>query len=83
MPNPRKQETQTTSDQTNEMGFYMYAKHTIPVLIVWQQLLEQAQSLAARLPDTGINPDKLAVLPLDDLVGTLAYLKRLKAEREA
>lgn len=49
----------------------------------WQPLLQQAQALAARLPDTGINPDKLALLPLDDLVGTLAHLKRLKAEREA
>ncbi len=48
----------------------------------WQALLQQAQSLAARLPDTGLTPDKMALLPLDDLAGTLAYLKRLKAERE-
>ena len=48
----------------------------------WQALLQQAQLLAARLPDIGLNPDKLSLLPLDDLVGTLAHLKRLKAERE-
>jgi Rha family phage regulatory protein len=32
----------------------------------WQLLLQQAQALAARLPDMGLNPDKLALLPLDD-----------------
>ena len=51
-------------------------------LTAWQHLLDQTQSLAARLPDTGLNPDKLAMLPLDDLVGTLAYLKGRKVERE-
>jgi len=48
----------------------------------WQQLLQQAQALAARLPDTGINPDKLALLSLDELLGVAAYLKRKYAERE-
>jgi hypothetical protein len=47
----------------------------------WQILLQQAQALAARQPDTGLNPDKLALLPLDDLVGTLAFLKRVYAEK--
>jgi len=54
-----------------------------PVMVVWQQILEQAQSLAARLPEIGLNPDRLALLPLDDLVGTLAYLKRFYAEKVA
>ncbi len=27
----------------------------------WQILLQQAQALAARLPDLGLNPDKLAI----------------------
>jgi len=48
----------------------------------WQQLLQQAQALAARLPDTGINPDKLALLSLDELLGVAACLKRKYAERE-
>jgi len=49
----------------------------------WQQLLKQAQALAARLPDMGLNPDKLALLPINDLVGILAFLKRLRSEQEA
>ena len=51
-------------------------------LTAWQQLLQQTQALAVKLPDMGLNPDKLALLPLDDLVGTMAFLKRLKAEQE-
>lgn len=51
-------------------------------MVVWKQMLTQAQALAARLPETGLNPDKLALLPLDELLGTLAFLKRLYAERE-
>jgi hypothetical protein len=49
----------------------------------WQLLLQQAQVLAVRLPDMGLNPDKLALLPLDDLLGVAAFLKRKYAEREA
>ena len=45
-------------------------------------LLQQAQALAARLPDMGLNPVKLALLPLDDLVGVAAFLKRKSVERE-
>jgi hypothetical protein len=52
------------------------------MMSVWQTLLTQSKTLAARLPDTGINLENLALLPFDDLVGTLAYLKRQKAERE-
>jgi hypothetical protein len=48
----------------------------------WQILLQQAQALATRLPDMGLNPDKLALLPLDDLLGVAAFLKRKYAERE-
>jgi hypothetical protein len=48
-----------------------------------QHILQQAQALAARLPEIGLNPDKLALLPLDDLMGVLAFLKRKHAEREA
>tara|TARA_R110001583_G_scaffold65264_1_gene188651 strand:+ start:3808 stop:3990 length:183 start_codon:yes stop_codon:yes gene_type:complete len=48
----------------------------------WQILLQQAQALAARLPDMGLNPEKLALLPLDDLLGVAAFLKRKTADRE-
>lgn len=48
----------------------------------WQILLQQAQALAARLPDMGLNPDKLALLPLDDLLGVAALLKRKSVERK-
>jgi hypothetical protein len=48
----------------------------------WQILLQQAQALAARLPDMGLNPDKLALLPLNDLLGVAALLKRKSVERE-
>tara|TARA_R110002050_G_scaffold57423_5_gene129279 strand:+ start:199970 stop:200152 length:183 start_codon:yes stop_codon:yes gene_type:complete len=53
-----------------------------PVMVVWQQVLDQAQSLAVRLPEIGLNPDKLASLTLDELVGVLAFLKRSYAEQE-
>ena len=49
----------------------------------WQHILQQAQALAARLPEIGLNPNKLASLPLNDLVGVLDFLKRKHAEREA
>ena len=48
----------------------------------WQMLLQQAQALAAKLPDMGLNPDKLALLPLDDFLGVAAFLKRKSVERE-
>jgi hypothetical protein len=51
-------------------------------LHLWQPLLLQAQALAARLPDMGLNPDKLALLPLNDLLGVAAFLKRKSAARE-
>jgi len=50
-------------------------------LTAWQHILQQAQALAARLPEIGLNPDKLASLPLNDLVGVLAFLKRSYAEK--
>jgi hypothetical protein len=55
---------------------------TASVMVGWQQILEQAQALAARLPEIGLSPDKLALLPFDELLGILAFLKRLYAERE-
>jgi len=48
----------------------------------WQHILQQAQALAARLPEIGLNPDKLALLPLNDLLGVLAFLNRKSAERK-
>jgi len=53
-----------------------------PVMVAWQYILIQTQALAARLPEAGLSPDNLALLPLDELLGTLAYLRRLFAERE-
>lgn len=50
-------------------------------LTSWQHILKHAQELAARLPEIGLNPDKLALLPLDDLMGVLAFLKRSYAEK--
>lgn len=50
-------------------------------LLAYKQLLVQVQELAAKLPDTGISSDDLALLPFDDLIGTLSYLKHLYAER--
>jgi len=49
----------------------------------WQHILQQAQALAARLPDMGITPDELTTYSLDDLLGTAAFLKGKSAEREA
>jgi len=49
--------------------------------LAWQHVLAQAQALAARLPETGLNPDKLALLPFNELVGSLAFLKRSYAEK--
>jgi hypothetical protein len=49
----------------------------------YQQLLTQTQAMAARLPETGLNPDSLVMMPLDELVSTLAFLKRYKADNES
>ena len=46
----------------------------------WQDFLVEAQELAVRMSSTELSSDKLASLSLDNLLGTLAYLKRLKAE---
>lgn len=51
--------------------------------IVWQRLLNQAQELALKMPELGIDADILALYPIDHLVGVLAFLKRLYAERQA
>mgnify|MGYP000420874127 CR=1 FL=1 len=53
-------------------------------LTAWQHILQQAQVLAARLPEMGLNHDTLVLLPpLNDLVGVLAFLKQSYAEKEA
>lgn len=46
----------------------------------WQHLLTQAQELATSMPETGLNPDKLAHVPYDHLVGITAYLKGRKSK---
>ena len=48
-----------------------------------QQLLSQAESMVFRLPEMGLKADSLAIMPIDQLVGTLAFLKRSYAERQA
>jgi hypothetical protein len=42
--------------------------------IFWKQV----RALAARLPDTGLTP----LIPLDELLSVVAFLKRKSAERE-
>ena len=50
-------------------------------LTAWQYILTEAQALAARLPEIGLNPDKIVLLALDDLLGVLTFLKRSYAEK--
>jgi hypothetical protein len=47
----------------------------------YYHLLSDTQMLAAKLPSRGLNPYKLALLPLDDLIGVLAFLKWFYAEK--
>lgn len=54
-----------------------------PRTIVWQQLLTQAQVLAARLPGMGLEPDKLTLLPFNGLIVVPAFLKWLRTESKA
>jgi len=49
----------------------------------WQSALIHAQTLAARLPEMGLNPDKLAQLSLDELLGITAFLLRRNTEKFA
>jgi len=51
--------------------------------VVWQQLVNQAQELAIKLPGLGLNPDSLLVMPIEQLAGVLAFLKRSYAESES
>jgi len=51
--------------------------------ITWQRLVIQTQELALKVQATGINPDDLALLPIDQLTGTLSFLKRKRDEQEA
>lgn len=51
--------------------------------IVWQRLVIQAQELALKMPELGLNIDDLPTLPFDEVISILAFLKRLYAERES
>lgn len=51
--------------------------------VVWQQLVNQAQELAIKMPGLGLNPDSLLVMPIEQLTGVLAFLKRSYAESES
>ena len=47
----------------------------------WRMLI-RVQALAARFPEMGLSPDKLAFLSLDDLLGVAAFLERKLVEQE-
>ncbi|WP_289282533.1 MULTISPECIES: hypothetical protein [unclassified Methylophaga] len=51
--------------------------------VVWQRLVIQAQELALKMPGIGLNPDILPTLPIEQLTGVLAFLKRSYAEKQA
>ncbi|MGB1428681.1 MAG: hypothetical protein ACPG62_10290 [Cycloclasticus sp.] len=50
-------------------------------LIAWQETVIKAQKLVLTIPGTGINPDTLPTLPLNELSGIIAYLERLNVDR--
>lgn len=46
--------------------------------VLWRQgLLQKVQMLVIRLPETGINPDKVYCFSDDELTGAYEYLKNL------
>jgi len=51
--------------------------------ILWQQLVVQAQELALKMPEMGLNPDDMPMLPLEKLRGILAFLRRVSEENKA
>lgn len=51
--------------------------------VIWQRLVNQAQELALKMPELGVNIDILPDLPIEHLTGMLAFLKRSYAERES
>lgn len=51
--------------------------------VIWQPLVNQAQELALKMPELGLDIDVLPVLPIDHITGILAFLKRSYAERES
>jgi len=61
----------------------MYNSNDTYHYLVWQQLVIQAQELALKLPEMGLNPDKLIHLSIMDLIGVLAFLKRSYADKQA
>ena len=60
----------------------MMQPNNINGFLSWQCILTNAQALSAILPEIGINPDELALLPLSGSLGLAAFLKRECAERE-
>mgnify|MGYP000461419313 CR=1 FL=1 len=66
-----------------ERAYQMYNCNDTYHYLVWQQLVIQAQELALKLPEMGLNPDKLIHLPIMDLIGVLAFLKRSYADKQA
>jgi len=51
--------------------------NNMPYLLLRQDLLMRVQMLAARYPQTGINPDGLFCFSDEDLTGIYAHFKRL------
>lgn len=52
-------------------------------LILWQQLVIQAQELALKMPEMGLNPDIMPMLSAEHLRGVLAFLRRASEENKA
>ncbi len=52
-------------------------------VMVWQQLQSQIKVLVARLPGIKLCPDSLALMPFEELVGTLAFLKRTYSQNDS
>lgn len=48
-----------------------------------QHILEQAQALAARYSELGINPDSVATMRPDDLIGNYNFLNNYHVEKGA
>ena len=51
-------------------------------LILWQQRVIQAQELALKMPEMGLNPDVMAMLSFENLRGVLAFLRRASEEKK-
>lgn len=49
-------------------------------LLLWQQQVIQAQELALKMPEQGLNADVMPMLSFEQLRGVLAFLMRVSAE---